>query len=270
MLDTVLYKDDHLHDFARKNARLRFSLFPQEPTPNDTQTLNEYHKDLRKFDTRKRYIDGLHTNSTYTTMAHFWLIKELVQAKEWRFVTDNDTSLMAAMYRIFSEDFTSFSAHHFLCLTDREKTRKEAYNEFKEAKEDLLNWGYSMGIESKSLYTLALSYLEDLFENQGHQFHEEIVLPTNRYTVKADKPILHPLASIDKGHAAVDCTTDLSSYEPEEVAKMILNVNAHATNFFIQQIRRKLSVLERPLTTARGDKKSLFTLISIRNMLKWL
>ncbi|OCA92608.1 hypothetical protein A8F95_02625 [Bacillus wudalianchiensis] len=40
------------------------------------------------------------------------------------------------------------------------------------------------------------------------------------------------------------------------MAKMILNVNDHATNFFIQQIRRKLSDLVRPLTTARGDKKS--------------
>lgn len=40
------------------------------------------------------------------------------------------------------------------------------------------------------------------------------------------------------------------------MAKMILNVNDHATNFFIQQIRRKLSVLERPLTSARDEGKS--------------
>ncbi|MBG9545130.1 hypothetical protein ABE29_20920 [Cytobacillus firmus] len=54
----------------------------------------------------------------------------------------------------------------------------------------------------------------------------------------------------------VDCTTDLSSYEPDQVASMILEVNDNATNFFIQQIRRRLSILERPLTTARGDGKS--------------
>jgi hypothetical protein len=54
----------------------------------------------------------------------------------------------------------------------------------------------------------------------------------------------------------VDCTTDLSSYEPEQIASMILNVNDNASNFFIQQIRRRLSILERPLTTARGDGKS--------------
>jgi hypothetical protein len=37
---------------------------------------------------------------------------------------------------------------------------------------------------------------------------------------------------------------------------MMLDVNDHSTNLFIQQIRRRLSVLERALTTARGDGKS--------------
>ncbi len=73
---------------------------------------------------------------------------------------------------------------------------------------------------------------------------------------KDDNPIVHPISSIDKGYSKVDCKTDLFSLEPVQVARLILNVNEHATNFFIQHIRRKLSVLERPLTTARGDGKS--------------
>ena len=35
-----------------------------------------------------------------------------------------------------------------------------------------------------------------------------------------------------------------------------MNVNNNATNTFIQHIRRRLSILERPLTTARDDGKS--------------
>jgi hypothetical protein len=50
--------------------------------------------------------------------------------------------------------------------------------------------------------------------------------------------------------------TDLSSYEPSDIAKMIMNVNHHSVNSFIQLVRRRISSLERPLTTARGDKKS--------------
>lgn len=52
MLDTVLYKEDHLHNFARKHARLRFSYFPQEPTENDTQTISEYNEKLKLFNRR--------------------------------------------------------------------------------------------------------------------------------------------------------------------------------------------------------------------------
>lgn len=36
----------------------------------------------------------------------------------------------------------------------------------------------------------------------------------------------------------------------------MMNVNDNATNAFIQQKRRRLSILERHLTTARGDGKS--------------
>lgn len=37
-LDTALYKEDHLNDFSKKNNRLDFSYYPQEPSPNDNQT----------------------------------------------------------------------------------------------------------------------------------------------------------------------------------------------------------------------------------------
>jgi hypothetical protein len=35
-----------------------------------------------------------------------------------------------------------------------------------------------------------------------------------------------------------------------------LNVSDHSTNSFMQQIHRRLSILERPLVTAKGDGKS--------------
>lgn len=58
------------------------------------------------------------------------------------------------------------------------------------------------------------------------------------------------------GWYRVNCTTDLSAYEPKQIAKMVLQVNDKATNAFIQQVRRRINILERPLVTARGDGKS--------------
>jgi transposase-like protein len=253
-LDTVVYKEDHLNDFSKKNNSLDFSYYPQEPTENDTQKPHEYRAELNKFNKRMQYVDGLHVNPTYTTMAHFWLIKQMVKSNEWRMISDNDASIMTAFFRVFSKEVRLSDAHHFLCLLDKNKSRKQCLEEFDDAKSDLLDWGFHRGYETKNLRKLAYSYLKELFEK--HQFHNEIKTPTHSYNDWAKNPIIHPLASRDKGFHKVDCTTDLSSLEPKEIAKMAMKVNDNATNSFIQQIRRRLSILERPLMTARGDGKS--------------
>ncbi|MBD3108173.1 IS1 family transposase [Bacillus sp. AGMB 02131] len=253
-LDTFLLKEDHLNEFAKRHARLRFSHFPQPPSDNDTQTEEEYRSELLKVERRDKYIEGLHVNSTYTTMAHYWLIKQLLNSSEWRFVTDRDSSLMTACYRIFSREFQLSDAHHFVSQIDKTKTRKQAYEEFKLAQQDLYDWGIRNGHSTRSLKKLAFLYLEDAF--QRHQFHEEIHTASYSYKQYANNPIEHPLATPDRGFREVDCTTDLSSLEPSEIAHLMLNVNDNAANAFIQNIRRRLSILERPLMTARGDGKS--------------
>jgi hypothetical protein len=253
-LDTLLYKDDHLNEFAKRHARLRFSHYPQPPSKNDSQTKDEYNQELLEISRRDNYIQGSHVNSTYTTLAHYWLIKQLVNASEWRFVTDNDQSLMTACYRVFSKEFQMTDAHHFLCQTDKTKTRRQAYEEFKYAQQELFDWGLRNGHVTRSLKRLAFRYLTE--ELKTHKFHKEVITKTSSYNTYADNPIQHPLATPDRGFRQVNCTTDLSSLEPNQVANLILNVNDNAVNTFIQNIRRRLSILERPLMTARGDGKS--------------
>lgn len=203
---------------------------------------------------RDKYVEGLHVNSTYTTMAHYWLIKQLLNTSEWRFVTDRDSSLMTAYYRMFAKEFRLSEAHYFICQTDKTKTRKQAYEEFQLARQDLYDWGTRNGHDTRSLRKLAFLYLEETFHH--HQFHEKIHTATHSYNQYASNPIEHPLASPDRGFREVDCTTDLSSLEPSDIANLMINVNDNAVNAFIQNIRRRLSILERPLMTARGDGKS--------------
>lgn len=61
--DTQLYHCDHSYDFLRKNDRLRYSYCPKPPTANDTQTVEDYEKELYKFENRKKYVDGCHTKT---------------------------------------------------------------------------------------------------------------------------------------------------------------------------------------------------------------
>ncbi|MCA1027579.1 insertion element protein [Cytobacillus kochii] len=254
-LDTVLLKEDHLNEFAKKYVQYpKYSHYPQPSSANDTQSKSEYYKELVLVERRMKYIDGLNVSSTYTTVAHLWLIKQIVKAPEWRFVTDEDNSLMTSINRVFSKEIRLSDAHHFLCQTDKTKTRKQAREEFVQARVDLIDWGTMRGYGTRSLRKLAYLQMAELFEH--HEFHKEIVTAVGTHLEYADNPILHPLATIDRGLRSVDCTTNLFSLVPKEIAAFILNVNDNATNTFIQHIRRRLSILERPLTTARGDGKS--------------
>ena len=169
-------------------------------------------------------------------------------------ISDNDSSIKTAFYRVFAKEIKKYDAHHFLSLVDREKSRKQCLQEFEDAKQDLLEWGFQNGCDTKSLRKLAKYYLTELFSR--HTFHEQVSNEEKSFNKYANNPIEHPLASKDKGFHLVDCTTDLSSYEPKDIAEMVLEVNDNATNAFIQQMRRRLSILERPLMTARGEGKS--------------
>jgi transposase-like protein len=252
--DTVYYKEDHLYEFSRKNGRLRFSFLPQPPTEKDDETDLEYEMALNDFQRRNKYIDGLHTNSNYTAIAHLWLLKQTLLSSKWRFVTDEDETLMKSIYRVFNEEILSGEAHHFLCKIDREKSLQDAFREHVVAASKLKAWGEANGFEEHSLKKLATTKVS--IELNKSPLYKILSDGTQNYMVWAKSPIEHPLPPSDKGHFSVDCTTDISSYSDEYVANMLLKVTDRPTSNFMQVIRRRLSVLERPLVTARGSGKS--------------
>lgn len=251
--DTVYYREDHLHEFSKKNARLRFSHSPQTPTEYNTQSEPEYYHELNEFTRRKSYINGVHVKSSYTLTAHLWLLKQALQSQKWRFVSDEDETIMNAFYRVFNDEIGSGMAHHFLAKVDRNKTLPDAYHEQVHAKKSLKDWAESNGIKENSIRKIAALKLSG--ELKEHPFHKVKSDRGLTYKVWAKDPIEHPLPPTDKGYFQVDCTTDLSSFDESQIANMILKVSDRPTNNFMQQIRRRLSILERPLVTARGSGK---------------
>lgn len=169
-------------------------------------------------------------------------------------MTDKDNTLMTSLNRVFAKEIRLSNAHHFLCQTDKTKSRKQAREEFIQAKMDLINWGINSGYETRSFRTLAFLKLKELFHT--HHFQKEVGDGVSCHYEYANNSIEHPLATIDRGFRLVVCKTNLSSLEPRDIANLILEVNDNATNTFIQHIQRRLSTLEIPLTTARGDGKS--------------
>lgn len=107
---------------------------------------------------------------------------------------------------------------------DKDKTLSLALEDYHVAKEVLLVWANMNDAKNKNLREIAVLYMSELL--QKHKFYE--LLPDGKNYKKGSKPLVHPLASKD----TVECMTDVSSYEPEQLARMLLDVNYNARYFY--------------------------------------
>ena len=58
------------------------------------------------------------------------------------------------------------------------------------------------------------------------------------------------------GNRYINCVTDLSNLNCYELAEIMYKIDLRSINTFFNQIRRKVSILERPLSGGRGEGKS--------------
>lgn len=178
-----------------------------------------------------------------------------MNAHNWRFITDDDQSLITSFNRVFTDKIKLKKSYYFICKTDKTLSRKDAFSEYRKSIQHLEEWAEWRKIEHSTLYEVAQLYLEE--QLNMHIFHHTLhTLQGEVYRDYAKNPIHHPIGMMDRGKRSVDVITDMSHLNIRELAKPILNVNDNAVNSFLQEIRRSLSVLERPLVTSRGDGKS--------------
>lgn len=72
----------------------------------------------------------------------------------------------------------------------------------------------------------------------------------------ANRHLKSPLLSMDEGTRIINCTTNLSDYDTDHLARLLIKLNNYVVNSFMQQIHRRLSILKTTLTTARSEGKS--------------
>jgi hypothetical protein len=255
-MNTKLYKDDHLSAELRKYAKYtKYSYYPMAPTANDTQSLPDYYREMHELQQRGKYVDGLHINHTYTAMAQMFLIKRMVKAGKWRVVSDDDAALKSAIKKAFVEEIQQGKLHYFVNTFDKTLSREAAYKEFIESRRYLSKWAKTNGLKNLSEYELAIEFVKQNLST--HKFYDTKIAPDGTpYNVHKSNKNDHPIAMSDRGNRYINVITDTSNLSDEHLARLIVRANDNAVNAFLQEIRRSLSFLERPLVTSRGDGKS--------------
>jgi len=252
--DTKQFHCDHTYPFLRKNERLSYPFCPQPPTKFDNQSEKEYNNELADFNNRKNYVIGSHVKPQYTAMAHYFLIKRMLHADKWNFVSDDDSTIESCIFKMFSDKFLEDKATYFTCRYEQDLTYEEARGNANESRENLIKWAEKNKIAYKTLSDLA--FIKLLKQLETHNFYGFVSKDGIKYPVRGNKPIKHPLPSLDEGIRWVNPISNIKNIDNNELAYLILQVNSRTINNFYQMVRRKITILERPLITARGDGRS--------------
>lgn len=250
--------DDHLDIFCRRFGRFRrrFSYYPRHPSlcKADNEPEVEFETKLQQFERRTRYVPGVHVNYAYTIMAGLWLLQRAFgDVKNWRFITDDDAATQSAVKRVFAQEIKAKAAHLFVCNSKRERPVKDSFAAWRKGRRRLRRWAEGAHL-SGNLQNLAVLCLAKSIKKRS--LYIDIPNSNQDHPVYNGKTKRHPLPSRDEGSRNVACTTDISNLSPLDQARILMQVNNHATNSFFQDIRRRLNILERPLVTARGTNKS--------------
>ena len=245
--DYIKYKEDKLNTYLQKTSKYKVS-----KTTTDS-ALSELELFLRDLEVRKSYIDGFHVNSTYTTYAHHWLINNLLNVDKLFIVTDEDTALLTSLLRIHKEGISKNDTHIFTCKVDKELDKNEAYKQYLTHKENIKLWQEANNLK-EGLGKSAIDLLAHTIFNNDIYTTETI--NGKDYVVGTNNSIPHPFPYKDEGNRYINCVTDLSNLNCYELAEIMYKIDLRSINTFFNQIRRKVSILERPLSGGRGEGKS--------------
>ncbi len=170
----------------------------------------------------------------YTMYGHFFFLKRLLgNVQKWRFFLDQDPGLRAACLSAFHDEVRDHTADAFYVSINKKLTvdeKRQKYNDAKAAFEQAKASQPGMRPDQVKLKMIT----------------ERLATMTTRGKWK-DQWFDHPFPTMGEPEKAVACLTNIDSYDTEHKACLYNKASLHAVDSFFNQIRRRLSLLERPI-----------------------
>ena len=193
--------------------------------------------DLPQGTNRKLPKQGMQVHSEYTLYGHFhYLAKLFGKVEKVRFFMDQESGIRAAMMSAFTDRIRSREVDGFYVRLQKhhavwEKQQTLAASRKRFAKEQLLHPDLS-----------------------PHQVELEMVKAEMAKSVSlgkwSDRWITHPFPNMSEPEKAVCYLTDYGDYTDDHLAQMYLMATLQPIDRFFMQVRRRLSLLERPIDSA--------------------
>ncbi len=180
---------------------------------------------------------GMQIHAEYTLYAHFFLLHRLFSGVEKvRFFLDQDSGMRAACLAGFQQEITNRSCDAFYVRINKEMTVDE--------KRRALS-------DSRRKFRTAQKAHPQLTENEV-----KLMLIKQRMTSMTeigqwkDKWLTHPFPNMSEPEKATCYLTYYGDFDEDHQAWLYNKASMHGIDRFFMQVRRRLSLLERPIKTA--------------------
>lgn len=187
--------------------------------------------------TRKLPQTGMQTHAEYTLYAHFFFLNQLFRGVEKvRFFLDQDSGMRAACLAGFQQEIAGRSCDAFYVRISKEMTVDEKRRALSDSRRE---------------FRLAQKANPTITENEV-----KLMLIKERIASMAeigqwkDKWLTHPFPNMSEPEKSICYLTDYSNYDSDHQAWLYNKASMHGIDRFFMQVRRRLSLLERPIKTA--------------------
>lgn len=179
---------------------------------------------------------GIMVHLEYSLYAHFLHLKRLLSgAEKVRFLMDQESGIRAAALAAFKTEIKNRTCDVFYVSINKEMTRDErefAQREGRKLVKEYCN-AHSGISERDARLHLLIERIEEMDE----------------FGQWRDRWFTHPFPTLGEPEKKVCHLTDLGDYDIEHRAWLFNKASLHGINTYFANIRRKLSLLERPFGT---------------------
>lgn len=183
---------------------------------------------------------GVRVYREYTLIAHFFFLKRLLRgAERVVFSLDPEPGIRAACLTAFRDWLSEDRIEAYLVSINKGLTVDKKRLALAARQNALERARLASAMESLSDWQVAAKLMEAAYRKA----RESEVKPAKRW-------IQHPLPNMGEPEKAVVYLTERNAVDAEKVAQMGLGASLHAVDRFFMQLRRRVSLLERPIATA--------------------
>ena len=224
---------------ARGGHRDQAAVYADSVARQDMESSEEYDQG------RKLPDQGMQIHSEYTLYAHFLLLRQMFQGVgKVRFYMDQESGIRAACLAAFKDRVRSREVDAFYVRINKDATVTERRRLVTQARQRF-----------QAIQKVYPTLKE--FEVQQRLMQQEIMRATTIGKWK-DRWLVHPLPSRAEPEKAVCYLTDFQDYSPDHLATLYLKASIHAVDRFFMLIRRRLSLLERPIGSSSAAGRTWY------------